>query len=483
MFAAFIRSVSPEDDIRPVAANGSDLASALRLLRHVSDIVDEAPDATSAMARILDAVCGHCQWPVGHAYLRHVGAGEGGGDQLQSAKIWSIGQGIVRDDLRAFCDQSEATRFEIGQGLIGGVAQSGQAVCLDDVTTKAGFLRADGARRNGLRGCFALPVRLDGQVVAVVEFFSRAVASLDAQMLELLGFVGGQVARALERDGVRESRRRLAQDFDLQVQGTVGQLAAAVSQMRGALGVLEQGNARTRDSSEGIDRAAVAALARIENVAREMEGLRTTLESVGRDAGDNLETTDRLGQQASRIRDDFGALQDRASDAGRMLKTISDIASQIKLLGLNASIEAARVGEAGRGFAIVAKEVKALADDSEHATRDIALWMDSVTGAIAGAASAVDSMAHAMTGLQDNARQTANQTAQQLGNCQQISNDVAGAVADARHVSDQVTLIRTAIADGEGVLQDVAAAARVLDDQGRDLSQRVDGFVGSITRI
>ncbi|WP_404425900.1 methyl-accepting chemotaxis protein [Thalassospira australica] len=474
MFAGFLRSVSPDEDCRSKQGREAGLGDILRLLRTVGTIADEARQRDAAIAGILDAVCDYCHWPVGHAYLLRED------NALSSAKIWSIGRGVSPTDLTDFRAQSEATVFTIGQGLIGSVAKTGEPVCIENVVTKDGFLRASGAARNGLQGCFALPVKMAGKVVAVIEFFSRDIARLDDEMLELLGFVGGQVARVLERDGALATREKLASDFESQVQGTVGMLGAAVSQMRSALDVLGDSNRRTDECGKGIDQAAHAALSRIENVNGQMDALQAALTTIGDDAGANVETTRALGAQARDMRDEFAKLQARAADAGKMLSTISAIASQIKLLGLNASIEAARVGEAGKGFAIVAKEVKALAGQSETATAEIAQWMDGVTGAISKAGGDIDRISYAMGDLQARAEITADQTGGQVEICRTVAGDALDALNQAKLVGARVRDIAGAISHNGQVAGELSDAARNLETQGAELSHRVEGFVAQI---
>jgi methyl-accepting chemotaxis protein len=96
----------------------------------------------------------------------------------------------------------------------------------------------------------------------------------------------------------------------------------------------------------------------------------------------SVQANDRVMAQAQTLKKKMSSLGEEAEDIGRILDVISDIADQTNLLALNAAIEAARAGEAGRGFAVVADEVRKLAEKTMQATKEVGAAINEIqTGA------------------------------------------------------------------------------------------------------
>ena len=98
--------------------------------------------------------------------------------------------------------------FTRGVGLPGRVWASGEPAWIPDVVDAANFPRAATAQREGLHGAFALPIRTRGEVVGVMEFFSREIREPDAELLMMLSQVGAQIGQFMERKRAEEDLER-----------------------------------------------------------------------------------------------------------------------------------------------------------------------------------------------------------------------------------------------------------------------------------
>lgn len=106
---------------------------------------------------------------------------------------------------------------------------------------------------------------------------------------------------------------------------------------------------------------------------------------------DVIKAMHELASKATLVQESMGNLEQQADGVGRVINVISDIADQTNLLALNAAIEAARAGEAGRGFAVVADEVRKLAEKTMSATSEVVEVIQNIQkGARANAQSVVD---------------------------------------------------------------------------------------------
>ena len=109
----------------------------------------------------------------------------------------------------------------------------------------------------------------------------------------------------------------------------------------------------------------------------------------------HMETTMQTLEKATRlIADRLGLINERAANITSVVSTIAKVAAQTNLLSLNAAIEAEKAGEHGLGFAVVAREIRRLADQTAEATLDIEHIVKEMTSAVSAGVVGIDNFAH-----------------------------------------------------------------------------------------
>jgi len=174
-----------------------------------------------------------------------------------------------------------------------------------------------------------------------------------------------------------------------QTAGSVDQLSRAIDQI--AAGSQEQARA-VDEATSVVERVSAAIEAVSANAQQGSQHWDSTAESAIGGARKTHETVagmDKIRRAMNLVSARVSDLGERSTEIGKIVATIDDIAAQTNLLALNAAIEAARAGEQGRGFAVVADEVRKLAERSSVATKEIA---DLVNGTQAGVREAVNAM-------------------------------------------------------------------------------------------
>jgi PAS domain S-box-containing protein len=159
----------------------------------------ESASLAEAAPRVLQAICEALKWDYGALWNVDSNA-----DILRCVETWHLPAVTVP----GFEALSRSTEFTRGVGLPGRVWASGQPAWIPDVVADLNFPRASVASREQLHGAFALPILTGGQVVGVMEFFSREIREPDADLLRMLRHVGTQIGQFMERKRAEEQLER-----------------------------------------------------------------------------------------------------------------------------------------------------------------------------------------------------------------------------------------------------------------------------------
>jgi len=191
----------------------------------------------------------------------------------------------------------------------------------------------------------------------------------------------------------------------------------------------------------------------------------------------------RLDQEISQASDAIKDLETDSHQIGTVLDVIRGIAEQTNLLALNAAIEAARAGEQGRGFAVVADEVRDLASKTQDSTKNIENMISKLQGASKKAVCVMDSSRDVCTDTMSNAQATANAIASVNNEISQISQ-LTGVIANAIDeqstvsgvISQSVTVISDVAQENSASTEQVSSASHMISRIAHTLSQLTSRF-------
>lgn len=252
-----------------------------------------------------------------------------------------------------------------------------------------------------------------------------------------------------------------------------GMLSAA-NQLEKMVEIISSASTQLSAQIEQSDKGASESAQRLQEAATAMNQMNATVQEVARNAGsaseasaetrDKAEAGQRVVEDVVRgiadvhetsltLKNDMQQLNERAQDINRIMGVISDIADQTNLLALNAAIEAARAGEAGRGFAVVADEVRKLAEKTMTSTQDVSSAIYAIQ----------DSTSKSMTAVDNAVASIAKATA--------LANQSGGAleeiVVTAEATSDQVRAIAAASEEQSAASEEINRSITEVNDMSR----------------
>jgi methyl-accepting chemotaxis protein len=299
------------------------------------------------------------------------------------------------------------------------------------------------------------------------------------QQTAMVGALALGLARLSEGDlttslggGFTAASAQIRDDFNaaiVRLRDAISSIVAATREVAGAAGEISGSTTdlaqRTEEQAASLEQTS-AAMEQISAAARKNAENAAYANQSARGA---CEIAERSGQVVGRTVDAMAKIETSSRKIADIIGVIDEIARQTNLLALNAAIEAARAGEAGRGFVVVASEVRSLAQRSSQAAKDIKDLITNSTGEVHEGVDLVNQAGNALTEIIASIQEVATV----IGEIASASSEQSGGIAQVNKALSQMDEITQ---QNSALVEQSAAAAKMLETQAAAMNAQAGMF-------
>ncbi|WP_252349858.1 methyl-accepting chemotaxis protein [Gluconobacter cerinus] len=305
---------------------------------------------------------------------------------------------------------------------------------------------------------------------------AMAEAGSRDEMIDVLGAAlknlkAGRLDQKLE-EAFPEKYERLRQDFN----ATLTDLQRILMSLNDSVGTISSGSAEIASAADDLAHRTEQQVSRLEETTQSVGSVTETVKKTADAAMHASIVVTQTRERAESSRDVMAAamaamldIQQSSKQIGQILGLIDDITFQTNLLALNAGVEAARAGDAGRGFAVVATEVRALAQRSANAAKDIKNLITSSTQQVSKGTVLVQETGAAMKTIVENVGEISVLIGEIATAAQSQANDLS-------EISLTVNQMDQNTQQNAAMVEQATAASHNLSKEARELVQIVHHF-------
>ncbi|MGY1723878.1 methyl-accepting chemotaxis protein [Blastococcus sp. SYSU DS0533] len=330
-----------------------------------------------------------------------------------------------------------------------------------------------------------IPIGLSVSVV-LAFLVARGVTRPVQRIREVLGQVaaGDLTVRAGRTGGAELGEMAASLDETLDSIGNVlvlvndssTRLAAASSQLNSAAEGMRENARLAAGQADEVVTSAGAVASSVDTVATGSSQMESAIREIAHNATEAARVAGQAVGVAETTTRTVGKLGDSSQEIATVIKLINGIAEQTNLLALNATIEAARAGEAGKGFAVVASEVKELAQETARATEDISQRVEAIQADTAGAVDAIGKISQVIGEINDFQATIAAAVEEQTATTNEMNRNVAEAASGSQDIAAAISGLAAGTQETNQRVEDAQRAAAELARMSGELQDAVARF-------
>jgi methyl-accepting chemotaxis protein len=314
-----------------------------------------------------------------------------------------------------------------------------------------------------------------GAVAQAVEAFK--VKATETSRLEAETKMAEEASSSAQR---RRDRHKLADDFQATAGAIIEIVSSTSTELEAAANTLSKTAEITQSLSGTVASASGQASANVQSVASAAEEMTSSVNEIARQVQESSKIAAQAVQQAEKTDARIAELSQAAGRIGDVVKLITAIAEQTNLLALNATIEAARAGEAGRGFAVVASEVKQLASQTAKATEEIGTQIAGMQSATEDSVAAIKEIGGTIGRIAEIASMISATVEEQGAATQEIARNVGEAAKGTALVASNISDVNRGASETGSASAQVLSSVQSMSSESARLKIEVEKFLSTV---
>ncbi len=288
-----------------------------------------------------------------------------------------------------------------------------------------------------------------------------------------------------ERENAEKEKRRqmmeeLARQFDANIHKVLKSTRDASSMMRETASSMKNLVGSSKEATLQVSELSDEANRNVQTVASAAEELTSSINEIATQVTKSTQISKDAVTTANDTNDTVQGLVEAANKIGEIVHIIRDIAEQTNLLALNATIEAARAGEAGKGFAVVASEVKNLASQTAKSTEEITQQVGTIQKTTEDAVKAIQSVSDIIQKMDEIATTIAAAVEEQGAATQEIARSIKQVADGNGKVSSNISNVVEATDNTAKHAGDVLSSANNVSEKSDEMQSIVEQFLNNV---